>query len=239
MNKFYIALIVIMLPTFGFSQSKWYTTTGGEIIFSWANIDYVNSSGSTVHPNQAMRFSPVVNFQLLFNNDFTNHFGFFVGAGFRNVGFIWDQPDYVNEAGESRNARWKHRTYNLGIPIGIKIGRMNRALIFAGYEIEFPFNYKEKLFVGGEKIQVTVDWFSSKVQNVHHTLIAGLQFRGGLNVKFKYYFTNFFNTGYVDPAPSSVRFDGHSRINANVMFISLAFDVFRGKRLAYDYTYEE
>ncbi len=39
----------------------------------------------------------------------------------------------------------------LGLPLGIKLGRMHKVLLFAGYELELPFNYKEKRYANEKK----------------------------------------------------------------------------------------
>jgi hypothetical protein len=44
----------------------------------------------------------------------------------RNVGFIHD----VDET-----TRKKYRTYNMGIPLGIKIGNLSEKFLFFGYEL--------------------------------------------------------------------------------------------------------
>lgn len=85
---------------------KVYNTTSGELIFSFANINYNGNETSSV-----MRFSPVVNIQNMVNIDKTENFGLFTGLALRNVGFIYDVP--------GTNTRMKYRTYNIGIPVGI------------------------------------------------------------------------------------------------------------------------
>src|SRR6478735_10782263 len=75
-----------LVKSFGQSKtnpSEPYVTSGGELIFSLANIEQNGSSeGST------LRFSPVVNFQVMLNQDMNKKFGLFTGLGVRNVGYI-------------------------------------------------------------------------------------------------------------------------------------------------------
>ncbi len=80
-------------------------------------------------------FSPFFNLSDYINVDLSDKTGLFSGLAIRNVGFIYDVD---------KNARIKARTYNLGIPFGVKIGQLDKAFIYAGYEIEFPINYKKK-----------------------------------------------------------------------------------------------
>ena len=83
-----IYLAVFSLSFTGFSQSKTdpskaYVTTGGELIFSFANVEQNGNSESSV-----MRFSPVVNLQAMLNKDMSKKFGVFTGLALRNVGYI-------------------------------------------------------------------------------------------------------------------------------------------------------
>jgi len=180
-----LTIMGVCAATLAFGQDKKvYTTTSGELIFSFANINYKGSEASSV-----MRFSPVLNIQNWLNVDHSDKFGMFTGLSLRNVGFIYDVPDQPN-------TRMKHRTYNIGIPAGIKLGNLNKAFLFAGYEIEFPINYKEKKFVDEDKVEKDVYWFTKRVTPVQHSLMAGIQLPYGATLKFKYYLTNFFNKDY-------------------------------------------
>ena len=131
-----------------FGQSGWYTTSGSETIFSFPIFK------NPIQETTVVRFAPVLNLQYLLNKDFSNKAGFYTGIGVRNVGFIADDPD-------SSSIRKKFRTYNLGVPIGIKLGDMNKFMLYAGVELEYAFNYKEKTFVNDTKTR-DVSWFSSK-----------------------------------------------------------------------------
>ena len=85
----------------------------------------------------------------------------------------------------------------MGIPVGFKIGKLDNFLFFGGYEIEFPFVYKEKLFQNEVKEDKLRVWFSDRVEPVQHSLMAGIQFPYGPTMKFKYYLTNFHNRDYM------------------------------------------
>ncbi|MDZ7635159.1 MAG: hypothetical protein U5L72_12340 [Bacteroidales bacterium] len=135
--------IVFMAMT-AFGQSKTYTTSGVEVIFSFADIEQGGVSQSST-----MRFAPVFNLTSMLNRDVTDKFGLFTGLAVRNVGYIFDNYD---DFAEDATYKKKFRSYNLGIPVGIKIGDLDRMFLYAGYEIELPFLYKEKTFEGGDKI---------------------------------------------------------------------------------------
>jgi hypothetical protein len=198
------------------TEKKVYTTTSGELIFSFAKI---SNSGEEEGSN--MRFSPVVNIQNWVNIDLSESFGWFFGLSLRNVGFIYDVPNV--------DVKMKYRTYNLGIPIGIKVGNLNKSFLFAGYELEIPVNYKEKQFIDGEKEDKKSSWFSSRTNTVNHSLMAGVQLPYGATVKFKYYLTNFFNKDYKDSNGIKI----YENYDVNVFYFSLSFGLLKDAEFYY------
>ncbi len=204
-----------------YSQSDFYVTTGGEMIFSFApDIDNNGMPGQSI-----MRWSPWFNFQSYGNIDFNNYMGALLGISIRNVGFIDDMPDVNNT-----QLKKKYRTYNFGIPVGLKLGIMKRYFVFGGYEIEFPFHYKEKTFINNDKIDTKITgWFSGRTECCMHTVFAGIQLPHGMSVKFKYYLTNFFNEDYTEVIDgNTVRpYEGKK---VNIMYISLSFSLFKNTR---------
>jgi hypothetical protein len=212
MKKIIIGTFIFLLAAQGvYSQgTRFYGSSSGEMIFSFAVIDQDGEDQGSV-----MRWTPFFNVQGYANLDFANTFGLFTGLGIRNVGFIYDSTTSV---------RKKFRTYNLGIPVGIKIGKLDFMFLFAGYEIEFPFHYKEKRFENEIKEKFSV-WFSERVEPIQHTLMAGIQFPYGTSVKFKYYLTNFHNQDYVetiDGEPIKPYYD----LKTNVFYFSIAWNMF-------------
>ncbi len=200
------------------TNKKSYTTTGGEMIFSWAQVKKGGEDATAI-----VRWSPVFNFQFQYHNDFSSRAGFFTGVNIRNVGFIFDDPTTVN-------TRYKARVYDLGVPVALKLGNMRGLCLFGGYEIEFPFNYKEKRFVNEVKEEKNTSWFSSKVPSYYQSFFFGVQTAFGAQLKFKYYMTNFFNKNYSadDGAGNVVK--PYANIDANVLYISLSFQVLKGAK---------
>lgn len=198
---------------------KFYTTSGGEVIFSSAQLDNNGSEEGNI-----IRFSPVINFQNMINYDVGRSFGLFSGLTFRNVGFIYDTPN--------SNIRKKYRTYNLGIPVGVKIGNLNGFFVYGGYEFEIPFNYKEKTFEGGNKTDKFNVWFSDRTTRIQEAIMIGIQFPYGSNIKFKYYLTNFFNKDFSESV-NGVTVRPFENFDVNVFYISLNFDLFRNTSLYY------
>ncbi len=224
----YILLLVIGM--FGLSNNsvaqKFYTTSGGEMIFSFAYIDNNGNNGSNI-----MRWSPVFNFQFFGNYDFSKHAGLIFGAAVRNIGYIDNNSDIDNSGFKK-----KYRTYNVGIPVGIKIGNLDRFFLYGGYEIEFPFNYKEKTFENGSKTDNKITaWFSNRTPTFYNTAFVGVQFPYGLSLKVKYYFTNFFNEDFVQVI-DGVNNKPYAGMKANIIYFSLSFDLFKNYSIDYHNT---
>ena len=228
-SKFFGAITILFVFTLlSFSaqteaQTRTYTTSGGEMIFSFANIDNNN-----INPENILRFSPVFNLQVYQNFDFGNNFGLIIGGNIRNVGIINGNTD-ANNSG----IKQKYRTYNFGIPVGIKLGKLNKAFIYGGYEIEFPFHYKEKTFVNGTKQDAKIStWFSSRTPTFYNTVFAGVQLPYGLGLKFKYYFTGFFNEDFSETV-NGVEIQPYKGYKANVFYFSLSFALFQNNKVYY------
>lgn len=184
------------------------------MIFSFATIE---KGGNQIGSN--LRWSPVFNFQGLKNYDFTQHFGFFHGLAIRNVGFIYDIP--------GTDTLKKHRTYNLGIPIGLKIGNLEKGtFVYGGYEFELPFHYKEKLFINDDKKDVIGVWFGNQVNWYTQSVFVGVNFPRGFNIKVKYYLDGFFNKDYTETV-NGVREKPFANFDARVFYIALDWNVFK------------
>jgi hypothetical protein len=192
-----------------------YILSGGEIIFSFADI-----SGNTGADN-IVRFSPVFNAQAWRVYDWSS-FGLFHGLAIRNVGFIADFDDI--------KTRVKFRTYNLGIPVGAKLNLGRGFAVYAGYEFEIPFVYKQKTFENEEKTNKFTSWFSDRTPTLNHGLFAGFQFRGGMNLKFKYYVNDFFNADF-EEVNDGVTSRPYENFNANVFYIAITFNAFRNLKM--------
>ena len=169
--------------SYGQAEKRFYSSTSLEMIFSFADFARDSMNTSTV-----MRWAPVLNVQYIYNFDLNKTVGFFVGIDLRNLGFI-----YKNDKGE----KWKHRVYALGVPVGIKLGNLKSGLFFyAGGQIEYAFNYKQKYFKNGTKEEKNVYWFTDRVNIFQTSVLFGVNFPYGFNIKFKYYFTDLLNQDY-------------------------------------------
>ncbi len=195
---------------------KPFITSDGEIILGFADINQNGSQESGVP-----RFTMFFHAQSLAHFDQSEKFGWFTGFGIRNVGFIYD---------ETPSTRKKFRTYNVGIPIGVKLGDMNGLYLYGGYELELPFNYKEKTFINEKKEDKYNVWFSRRVPTVYNTLFVGVRFPRGISLKFKYYLTPFFNKNYTQIV-NGVAETPYANLDVNTFHIALSTMLTRGKKV--------
>ncbi|NPD44522.1 hypothetical protein [Lentimicrobium sp. S6] len=212
--------LLIGLMAHGLFAQKFYTTSGGELILSLAEIN----SGDAPTPQNIVRFSPWFNVQSLGNVDFGDHAGMFFGLNVRNVGFIAKD--------NSTQVKKKYRVYNLGIPVGFKLGNMDSFFVYGGYEFELPFNYKEKTFENEVKTGKFNVWFSDRVPTYYHSVFVGFQFPYGANLKFKYYLTPFHNADFVEKI-DGVDVKPYENFETNVFYLALSFTMFRNSKVYY------
>lgn len=194
-------------------KKSFYWSTGGEWVFSSAMLDVNGSDRGGV-----VRFAPFFNGQSSLNYDLSERAGFFIGLSVRNLGFIYDAPD---------GFRYKFRTYNAGIPIGFKLGRMHKTLFFAGYEFEIPLNYKEKRFANERKEDKFNVWLSDRTQPFFHSLFIGMQGPGRSTLSLRYYLSNFHNTAFVE-RKDNVETRPYAGLNSNLVLLALGFGLFDG-----------
>ncbi len=225
MNKIILTLFIgLFLSSFGYSQSKLYSMTGWEMIFSWADSEYLEGDGNTI-----MRWAPVLNLQSTLNYDLGEKFGLYTGLSLRNVGYIMD--NYIDR--EDHQVKKKFRTYNVGLPLGVKVGNLKKFFVYAGYDVEWAFNYKEKTFKDGNKDKLT-RWFwdedVNRWEQLQHGIFVGVQFPYGANLKFKYYFSEFHNQGYTQQD----LYMPYAGLKSNVLYISLNFFIFKDSKFVAD-----
>jgi hypothetical protein len=208
-------LFIILLTTVGFSQSKPYVTSGLEMIFSLADIQDKGSS-----ENAILRWAPILNIQAMLNKDISEKFGLFTGLAVRNVGYIYG--GYTDPATDIVYKK-KFRSYNLAVPFGIKLGNLEGMFIYGGYELELPVRYKEKTFDNGDKINTITGWFSNREEPFQHGFLVGVEFPYGLNVKFKYYLSEFHNQNYTDGSGTKP----YEGLKSHIFYFSLSSYLFK------------
>jgi hypothetical protein len=223
-------LVLLLFITAGIvfqtkSQVRVYASGGPEIIFSVAEIDDPVRNGYNI-----LRFAPWLNLQVNGNIDFGRNFGLTFGGAIRNVGFIYQYNDTA--VGSNLVIKKKYRNYVFALPVGFKVGVMNSWLFYGGYEIEFPFAYKEKTFVNNTKTKF-VEWFTGRVPTYYNSVYVGVQFPYGFSLKFKYYLSEFHNQDYV----ASDGTQPYLGLKSNIWYFSLNFGIFRNTKAYYDEKY--
>jgi len=135
------------------------------------------------------------------------------------VGFINVDQTHENW---NKDTKIKRRSYSLGFPLAFKLGSFNKNyFLYAGGEYEWMFHYKQKMFIDGNKVKYT-EWNSDRVNTWIPSLFAGIQFPGGVNLKFKYYLDDFLNKDF--QGKDFGQDVDYSRIeSSNIWYISLAF----------------
>ena len=206
-----------------FAQVNIYATTKYDMILSFVQLDAYDSN-----KGQLARFSPWFNLQENANFDVSNILGFTAGASIKNIGFIYriSDPSTIDNTFATTSIKKKFRTYNFGIPVGIKFGNLKSFYFMGGYELEFPLTYKEKTFKGNNKIKYDNEWFSNKTPSISHSLYFGIQFPYHFGVNFKYYLTEFFDGNCKDLVHDIPTIE-YKDLHAHVFYVSLTYDIFR------------
>jgi hypothetical protein len=120
------------------------------------------------------------------------HVGLSIGLETRNLGTITE--DTLNKYD---NVRVKSRVYTFGVPVSIMIGNLaKKTYFYAGGEYEYTFDYKEKVFVDGDKQYKSKGKYTYNVNRWLASVHAGIQIKSGTYLKFQYYVTPFFHDKY-------------------------------------------
>ena len=169
-----------------------YFATVSEGILSIGNLGKVtifkpNTEPSSANtPNPIPRYSTFLHFGEQFHVNLGKSFGLYTGIGVRNIGMINRLNDSI---------KVKQRVYALGIPVGIKLGDMQKRVYAAlGAELELFFNYKQKTFLGsgrGDKVEKFNEWFSDRTPLLNPSLFVEFNFKKGTYIKLRYYPMNF------------------------------------------------
>jgi len=209
-TKLTCIIFVLSLITIPIAAQHIYPVTSGEMIFSQGKASFTDEF-LTQYPEARLaannvRFTIFLHIGQYFHCDFTDNIGLFTGLAIRNVGMITDEtlPQTVSTTGEPVpyvNYNICRRQYMLGVPLALKLGSFkNHLYFFGGGEYEVAFHLKEKYWTdsfdrSGSKTK-RMEWFSSQTPTFLPSVFVGVQFPGGVNLKFKYYLIDFLNTDY-------------------------------------------
>ena len=213
---FCAAMLVLVLAQ---AQVNTYTTTGSEIKLTGVLLE--DSMNATQIPRATFWF----NFSEYFHFDVAESFGFFVGIGIENIG-------YIAQYNDSLNTKAKYRSYMATMPIGFKVGNFdkdNPTFFFAGGAVSLPFHFKEKIFYDDKKDLIFKEWFSSRTNFFQPSAFVGVTFPNKMSLKVQYYFENFMNSGFTDNV-NGVVFKPYNHITqSNIIAVTLGGS-FTGKK---------
>lgn len=185
------------------TKKKVYFSSGFEgSMFSTAFINDPEAHMGT------LRYSVYWNMGAHWNYDFSDDAGFFWGLTLKNIGFIDKEHGYTT----------KHRTYNVGIPVGLKLGNLTADnYVMIGGGVDFPVHYKRKVWNDARSNKIKDgEWFSDVVNPVMPYVFVGGKFWKMLYAKLQYYPTNFFNEN------SSIY---QNNYDVNIITLNLGIDI--------------
>lgn len=223
MKKLLILLpLIISLSFIKADAQSIYSVVSSEMLFQWADVELAGSNITSEPP----RYTCFFHLGNYVNFDLTDNIGILTGLAVRNVGFIYD---------EDIPRKTIRRSYTLGLPVAIKLGSFkNHLYVFGGGEYELLFHYKGKRWLSndrdGTKIKDT-GWFSNKTERFVPSFFVGIQFPGGVNVKFKKYLGDFLNKNYVgsDLGQQGVAFADYTKLDLYYISLSWQFRIDKAK----------
>jgi len=191
MKKIVFIIISLSLQFLSFGQKHTrYYANGPEFIFSGSDF-----SNPDIDSKPVVRFSGFYNWGFFKHNNFTPHFGMLSGIEVRNIGII----NSFSKTPNSEEFKLKQRAYTIGIPIGLKLGNMDKlTFLYGGVSFDLALTYKEKKIVDGEKQYTKTAWFSKKINTFLPSAFLGFQFKTGHTISMRYYIKNFLNTSYTE-----------------------------------------
>jgi len=172
------------------NKSKVYYTKGGNA--SLLSFAQVSRNGKEV--SSIPRFTMFFNLGTNANVDLGNHLGLFAGLNLTNIGMITEEK--IVGIVKPDEFKYKQRVYALGIPVGIKIGDLRKFYVYGGAEAAFAFNFKQKTFINGEKVDKFNEWFSNRSNIFMPAVFAGFQTKSGFGLKVQYYLNDFLNQNF-------------------------------------------
>lgn len=178
------------------------------MIFSTSMID--NNGTKSLG---TLRFSAWFHIGFTYNYNFSKSVGIYTGIDMKNIGYI-EKFDLLNRT-------IKERVYTIGVPLGIRLGNMERRdYIFLGGGADLAVHYKRKYWDNTTKKQKSGEWFSERTEPILPYAFLGYARRGN-TLKFQYYFGNFVNENYLD-ANNIPMYKGK---NVNLLLLSFGRDM--------------
>lgn len=192
----------------------------------------MHSGAFNLHPTIPMtvstpRFSYFWNTGFNLNYDFSKNIGIFTGLGIKNLGFITKV--------KPTDSTIKRRVYNLGLPIGLKIGNLKKkTYAFIGGGVDLPFNYREKGFINRGKKEKFNEWFSDRNAAYMPYAFVGVSTKPGIYLKVQYYPGNFMNPDFTETTVVNgvtTVSKPYAVYDIQLLMFSLGFDIRYGNKM--------
>ncbi len=193
--------------------SKIYYTQGGN--GALLSFSKVTRNGKEV--GSIPRFTLFFNIGTNANVDLGDHFGLFAGLNLTNIGMITEE-EIVGTTGTDK-FKLKQRVYSIGIPVGFKVGDLREFYVYGGAEAGFAVNYKQKMFINGEKVDKFNEWFSNRTNQFMPAVFAGFQTKSGFGLKVQYYLNDFLNQGYSEGGAQP-----YAGTESRIFFVTLGYN---------------
>ncbi|OIP00571.1 MAG: hypothetical protein AUJ98_06950 [Bacteroidetes bacterium CG2_30_33_31] len=216
-------IIIVIIVSISYSKinaQKIYGSSNGEIILSFSNSTYNNfpNIGDTKKIDAAPRFTIWPHFASIINVDFNKNFGIFFGISLKNIGIITKEKS--SDINTNEDVKWKRRAYALGIPLSIKLGKLeNGYYFFAGCQYDWLFHYKEKEFMSSGK-RKSSEWFSNKVNSFVPSIFIGMASPQAYSFKITYSLIDFMNNGY-SYSKSGTLVEPYKNMNSKIIYLSV------------------
>ncbi len=215
---------------------EFYLTSGGDgMLFSLGKIQNVNN-GVTKDDWSNVRFTWWLNIGEHVHYNFNNTVGLYSGLELRNIGYNFHEirtvaiENSTPPATVDKEYVVRRRTYNLGIPLALKIGNMrNKNYFFLGGGIDMAFAYKEKSWEVDNKKNTKVkhnEWFSDEVNLWQPFVFAGFVVKPGIGIKVAYYPSNYHNENYT-ASNGAKKYNGTT---VNLFAAGLTMDISNNKK---------
>jgi hypothetical protein len=165
-----------------------------------------------------VRFTAIPFLGFNVNYDFSNRVGLYTGLNIKNIGFI--------EKSKDPDSTVKRRVYTIGIPLGLKIGKIKYGnYVILGVGADFPFNYREKGFTDrGNKTKFN-EWFSDRTVRIMPYAFLGVHLNPVLTFKLQYYPSNFLNQDYKTSNTSGGEIKPYVAYNVSTILLTAGIDI--------------
>jgi hypothetical protein len=149
-------------------------------------LQFANFTNNSKSVTTIPRYTFFLNGGIHVNYKISNTFRAFTGLDFKNIGLIDKYSDTL---------KVKRRMYAIGAPLGLKIKIKENLKFKIGADFNLVFNYKEKVFVNGDKKSKFNEFFSDKTPQFYPSIFAGIII-DKISLSANYYPINFFNSNY-------------------------------------------